>query len=237
MTRTPYEIALGELGVTEAKGKANNPRILEYAEKAGIAGYENDSEAWCAVFVNFCLAEAGFPGTRSKMARSFEGYGKRLASPKKGCIVVLERGSDPRFGHVGFYDHESNEVVYVLGGNQSDSVSIAPYSLSRVVCYREPHDRPATLNRPALTTIAVGTGAAASEVVQSVPIVPSVPQPITDAVSSVSAWQNIGDTLWAFQAWAVSQPLLAALLLALIGFLALYRPSAASPAEPPPSES
>jgi hypothetical protein len=59
--------------------------------------------------------------------------------PYPGCIAVFSRG-DPRSwtGHVGFYAGESGGNIQVLGGNQSNQVSIAPQAKSRLLGYRKP---------------------------------------------------------------------------------------------------
>jgi hypothetical protein len=56
------------------------------------------------------------------MARSYLNYGKRLLSPKVGCIVVFPRGSSPVSGHVGFVAEVRGDTLMVLGGNQNDAV-------------------------------------------------------------------------------------------------------------------
>lgn len=41
-------------------------------------------------------------------------------------------------GHVGFYVRETDKYVYILGGNQSNKVSIAGYDKGRIIAYRLP---------------------------------------------------------------------------------------------------
>jgi hypothetical protein len=43
-------------------------------------------------------------------------------------------------GHVGFYVRETAKYVYVLGGNQSNKVSIAGYDKARIIAYRLPSE-------------------------------------------------------------------------------------------------
>ena len=53
-------------------------------------------------------------------------------------IVVFTRTGG---GHVGIVvGQDAKGRIMVLGGNQSDSVSIAPFELSRVAGYRLPPD-------------------------------------------------------------------------------------------------
>lgn len=198
-----YALAEAELGQAEIPGKDHNPRILEYLQIAGFPEVENDDDAWCAVFANWALVSAEQPGTHSRMARSFLGYGKKLAKPEKGCIAVLKRGSNPSQGHVGFYSHKKDGRVYLLGGNQGNKVSIASFPEGDVLDYRMPHDK-AKVDRK----VVVGTGTAAGTGVgMSVPT-DSIPSP--PDLTSVSAWKGFGQGLVELGTWALSNPLITA---------------------------
>lgn len=134
-----YDIAEAEIGQAEIAGAGNNPRIVEYMARAGFPE-QPDATPWCAGFANFCLAEAGIEGTSSLTAKSFLRWGRPLEMPRKGCIVVLRRGSDPNAGHVGFFVGMANDKVMILGGNQGDKVSILPFPESMVLGYRWPEE-------------------------------------------------------------------------------------------------
>jgi hypothetical protein len=41
------------------------------------------------------------------------------------------------FGHAGFWIGEKNGLVYVLGGNQNNEVSITAFSKGKVLVYRK----------------------------------------------------------------------------------------------------
>jgi hypothetical protein len=43
-------------------------------------------------------------------------------------------------GHVGFYVRETAKYVYVLGGNQSNKVTIAGFDKARIIAYRLPSE-------------------------------------------------------------------------------------------------
>jgi uncharacterized protein (TIGR02594 family) len=86
--------------------------------------------------VNFCIEKStGSQGTNDLAARSWLGWsnGERLSNdrPTRGCIVVFARPSGgPRSGHVAFYLSGSPQNgIRVLGGNQSNAVSIATQPL------------------------------------------------------------------------------------------------------------
>jgi uncharacterized protein (TIGR02594 family) len=203
MTPKWYALAEAELGQAEVPGREHNPRILEYLEVAGFQDVQNDDDAWCAVFANWALIMAGHPGTQSRMARSFLGYGKTLAKPVKGCIVVLKRDNNPAQGHVGFFSHAKDKRVYLLGGNQSNKVSIASFPEGDVLAYRMPHDT-AKVDRKVVvgTGTAAGTGVGMSVPTDSIPVPPDL--------TSISAWKAFGQTLIDIGGWALSNPLVTA---------------------------
>lgn len=54
-----YELALGERGVKEAPGAADNPVVQAYYKDAGHPEVKHDSVPWCAAFVGAMLARSG----------------------------------------------------------------------------------------------------------------------------------------------------------------------------------
>lgn len=131
------EIAEREIGTKEAPGTADNPRVLEYHQATSL-GARDDAVAWCSAFVNWCMKEASVPRTNSAAARSWLSWGEGLTSPRKGCVVVLKRGSNPVQGHVGFYVGDGVGQVRILGGNQSDQVKVSQFPKTMVLGYRWP---------------------------------------------------------------------------------------------------
>jgi uncharacterized protein (TIGR02594 family) len=131
-----YEIARRELAASIAEsGSRAHPRILEYLAtcsdlEEGEA--ERDSTPWCSAFVNWCLAEAGMKGTDSGWARSWAEWGEPVDPPRVGAVTVWARGrtgpDQPIVtGHVAFFVEDLGDSLLVLGGNQSDSVSLKTY--------------------------------------------------------------------------------------------------------------
>jgi len=131
-----YQIAKLEKGVSEIPGAANNERIVGYHESTSI-GRSDDEVPWCSSFVNWCCEAAGYVGTDSPAARSWLKWGRPVAEPYEGCIVVLKRGTSSWQGHVGFFVKENERSIWVLGGNQSNQVNISRYSKSKVLGYRD----------------------------------------------------------------------------------------------------
>lgn len=135
---TPFEIAQGYIGTTEGPGPEDNPSIMGMYASVGHDWVEHDSVAWCAAFVGHCLEKAGLRSTRRLNARSYLDWGipVDLADAQEGDIVVFSRGSKPWQGHVGFFVRAEGAMIEVLGGNQSDAVSIRRYAKSRLLGVR-----------------------------------------------------------------------------------------------------
>lgn len=126
-----------ELGQTELPGAAHNPRIVAMFDELGHAD-RGDQTAWCAAFVGACLERAGVTSTRSLRARSYLDWGAPTDAPEIGAIVVLSRSNDPALGHVGFLVGMTTTHVLVLGGNQSNAVTVAPFDRGSVLGFRRP---------------------------------------------------------------------------------------------------
>jgi uncharacterized protein (TIGR02594 family) len=124
------------IGLREVRGAGNNPLILSWL-KTLKAWWANDSTPWCGVFTAECLrvAQRALPKHWYR-ASDYLNWGTRLDAPCYGCVVVFTREGG---GHVGFVVGEDKRGnLMVLGGNQSDAVSIKPFSLGRVSGYRWP---------------------------------------------------------------------------------------------------
>lgn len=134
---TPYEIALHEVGISEVSGDETNPRIAEYLKTVGQAPY--DEIPWCSAFVNWCVKQAGLQGTDRANARSWLGWGVPvpLEVAQIGDVVVFWRGEpDGWMGHVGFFSKHVGNMIYVLGGNQSNQVCNKGYPVDRLLGIR-----------------------------------------------------------------------------------------------------
>ena len=138
----PFSIALREFGVCEIPGPQTNARIAEYHKSVGLS--VGDETAWCSSFRNWCEEEANGEGagTNKPNARSWLNWGIDVgpfANAVPGDTVVFWRGSrDDWRGHVVFFMTLSNDGrrVLVLGGNQSDAVTLQWYSVDRILSIR-----------------------------------------------------------------------------------------------------
>jgi len=132
------ELAWRDDGIREKKGSLSNPKVMRYYRDVGADWVKGDDVAWCAAFVGSCLERAGLGSTRSLMARSYLKWGRKLNQPRRGAIAVFSRGSNKALGHVGFYIGENARSIFLLGGNQNDSVGIGTYPKSRLLGLRWP---------------------------------------------------------------------------------------------------
>ncbi|MCC7047212.1 MAG: TIGR02594 family protein [Alphaproteobacteria bacterium] len=133
MTNTPpwLKRAIECIGVHEAPGAGDNPKILAWAKACGgeIAKvYRHDSIAWCAMFVNYCLVSTGFKGNDSLWALNMRTLGTALKGPAVGAIASKQRVGG---GHTFFVlgrDNAGN--VIGVGGNQGDAVNRKAFPLA-----------------------------------------------------------------------------------------------------------
>ncbi len=139
------EIARAEIGVKEIPGVKNNPRILHYANRAGLNWVKNDETSWCGIFLGFCVAEIPEfmrpegPRHLAATARQWLNYGApvEIEKAKPGDIVIFWRNSiDSWQGHCTIFVEKSGSKIKCLGGNQSDSVKITTFSKSRILGIR-----------------------------------------------------------------------------------------------------
>lgn len=131
-------VAKKEMGIHETPGRKDTPRIVEYLETTDydLPDQYEDEVPWCSAFVNWCFKQVGIKGTNSAWSQSWLHWGKSLDDPKTGCVIVFSWGGGK--GHVGFVKEADDDGVYVMGGNQHDSVNVTYFSYNNVVAYRWP---------------------------------------------------------------------------------------------------
>jgi uncharacterized protein (TIGR02594 family) len=130
--------ALKEYGTIETPGSRNNAKILAWAKEVGLkAIYTADSIPWCGLFMRVIAQRAGKPWGKenSLWALNWAHFGTAIGQPCLGDVLVFTRTSG---GHVGLYIAEDKNYYHVLGGNQSDSVSITRVDKKRLYAARRP---------------------------------------------------------------------------------------------------
>jgi uncharacterized protein (TIGR02594 family) len=217
------QLARAEVGTREWAGKRNNPRVMDYYTDAGHPEIRSDEVSWCAAFVCAMLERSGISSPKTLAARGFLTWGREVAKPYPGCVVVFWRGSPKSWqGHVGFWVGETDTHVLCLGGNQSDGVNVARFKKSQVLGYRE--------QRPIVTSgtvkgaaIAAGSGTGAAALVGAEVAVETAAAPAADPVAAEAPGllQQIGETLGPLAPYSRYAALFCALLAVAGGLWAL----------------
>lgn len=124
-------------GVKEVRGDMDNPVIISWAKEVGgwIADwYKSDAVPWCGLFMAVVCKRAKLPYKQTALrALSWSAWGEHVTIPMLGDVLVFTRNGG---GHVGIYVGEDVSHYHVLGGNQSDSVSISRISKGRLYAAR-----------------------------------------------------------------------------------------------------
>jgi uncharacterized protein (TIGR02594 family) len=115
--------------------------LMDWLKRDGRSLGDPGKNPWCGDFVETCIRIAlpdepllGALGTNPYWARNWLLFGQAV-QPITGAVLIFERGSG---GHVGFAVGQDDTHFYVLGGNQSDAVTIARIAKSRLLGARWP---------------------------------------------------------------------------------------------------
>lgn len=135
------------LGRHEARDRS---WLMDWLKRDGRSLGDPSKNPWCGDFVETCIRVAlpdepllGALGTNPYWARNWLMFGQEV-QPITGAILVFERGSG---GHVGFALGQDDTHFYVLGGNQSDAVTIARIARARLLGARWPATVPPRAQR------------------------------------------------------------------------------------------
>lgn len=125
-------------GTIETPGPADNPVILDLAREAGLSkAYSSDGVPWCGLFMALVARRAGKAAPAKPLsARSWSRFGVAAPEAALGDVLVFSRAKGG--GHVGLYVGEDEAAFHVLGGNQSDAVSITRIARTRCIAIRRP---------------------------------------------------------------------------------------------------
>lgn len=133
-------LALRKKGLHEDR---DNKILKEFLKSDGKTLGDPSQLPWCGDFVETCIAvslPSAIIPTNPYLARNWLKFGATV-EPCFGSILVFWRGSrSGTKGHVGFYYSEDDEVFHVLGGNQSDSISVSSLAKNRLLGARLPVD-------------------------------------------------------------------------------------------------
>lgn len=138
-----FDLAERFVGMKELAGDEDNPQILAFL-KLDADWPDRDEVPWCSGFVNYIAWLCRAPRSKSLRARSWLEVGQRieLEDAYPGDIVIFNRGGPPdptiikAKGHVGFYAGHDDDLVEVLGGNQSNTVKVSRYKRDELLGVR-----------------------------------------------------------------------------------------------------
>ncbi len=142
---TISEIIFHNYALKEIQGpEQNTPEIVNFFKEIGHSWVKTDETSWCAAFANAMLKLAGFPYTGKLDARSFLKLGERVSVPRPigsseefvDLVVFWRESIESWKGHIGFYIKERGNLIYTLGGNQSNQLKISAYDRGRLLEYR-----------------------------------------------------------------------------------------------------
>ena len=129
------EIARKYIGIKEIGSTNRGKEIDEWA--TSLSGKWLIGQPWCGTFGAQVFKEAGLSAKVPKdffRAKEWENAGTRLTKPAYGCVVTFTRDGG---GHVGFVVGKTKTgMLKVLGGNQSNAVTIQDFDPKRVTSYR-----------------------------------------------------------------------------------------------------
>lgn len=152
-------------GTLELKGPGNNPEIVKWADEVAAASrspynnwaadwYNDDSIPWCGLFMAVVAVRASqgrperMPPDKYLAAASWANYGRgmQIHTAALGDVLVFTRSGG---GHVGIYVGEDDTAFHVLGGNQSDAVTVTRILKSRCTAVRRPiyNSQPANVRK------------------------------------------------------------------------------------------
>jgi uncharacterized protein (TIGR02594 family) len=140
LDRFPWmALAIRKRGMHEGQ---DNTELRKFLKSDGKTLGDPAQLPWCGDFVETCVAVT-LPGAalpnNPYLARNWLKFGQTV-DPCFGSVMVFWRGSrSGHSGHVGFYYSEDDDVYHILGGNQSNRVSVTSLRKNRFLGARLPH--------------------------------------------------------------------------------------------------
>ena len=131
MQITAYDLAQRFVGVKEFPGDKDNPFVMSMLQ-LDTNWPAHDEVPWCSAFVNYICWLLRLPRSKNLLARSWLEVGVPISAQYAAPgfdVAVFRRGESG--GHVGFFSaaiiplaQYDEPRIYVLGGNQGNSVSV-----------------------------------------------------------------------------------------------------------------
>lgn len=154
---TAYDLASRYIGIKEVPGVASHPLII-FAHSLTTLAATSDDVPWCSSFANLVAWTLNLPRSKSAAARSWLEVGTVIpfkeAMPGYDVAILastpFRREADGKPhpdnppdatvldapGHVGFFSAVEGPKIWIVGGNQSNQVSLAPFDQARLLGIR-----------------------------------------------------------------------------------------------------
>ena len=143
---TAYTLAQRYVGqVIERSGDAEHPLVQWWLSLCGYGLDAKDEIPWCSAFVNGIAWELRLPRSKSAAARSWLKVGTPITIIEDAMVgsdvVILNRGgaqdaSQSGPGHVGWFAGVETDYVIILGGNQSNGITLQHFPLTKILGIR-----------------------------------------------------------------------------------------------------
>lgn len=120
----------------------SNPKLKAFLKSDGRTLGDPELLPWCGDFVETCirlaLPDEPIPAN-PYLARNWLSAGVKCPEPVVGAVAVFWRGTKTgTSGHVGFVVGADAKYLSILGGNQSNTVSVARLDRARLLGCRWP---------------------------------------------------------------------------------------------------
>lgn len=131
---------LSLLGTNEVPGQGSNAVIMAWRNElaqagVNVGGYSDDSVPWCGLYIAIVAQRSGKEVVKDPLwAKNWIQFGTPSPAAGLGDVLVFKRPGGG--GHVAMYIAEDDLAYHVLGGNQSDSVTITRILKSRCIGIR-----------------------------------------------------------------------------------------------------
>lgn len=129
------DIAVREIGVSEATGHNDGRRVEEYLACTGLGkGY-----AWCAAFVSWTYAQAGLSAPRNAWSPALFPLARRYTKKeiqqkafRQADLFAIHSASLGRINHVGIVRKVAGNWIWTVEGNSANRVSSRRRALATI---------------------------------------------------------------------------------------------------------
>ena len=129
--------ALLMYGESPIAGPQANKQVLAFLAATSYPKGSSDEVPWCSAFLVWIFQQCGLKTSATAAALSWMQFGSQVTEPVIGDVVVLAWPvGAPVHYHVGLFIREVANGIYILAGNQDNTVDIALWKKADVLGYR-----------------------------------------------------------------------------------------------------